>query len=537
MLCEIICDNFKQPHIQFHPGLNTILGDGSGSNSIGKSTFLMIIDFVFGGKDYIKKSTDVQRNIGNHTIKFCFNFDGEYFYFSRDTQDPEIVYSCNDKFEKVKPQTLTEYCKFLKEKYCINLPDLTFRSIVGRYIRVYGRDNINEKRPLNLFPSEPSGDPATALLKLFDLYGVIADLESMARTKKEALQAFRKAQKLSFIPKIGARQYKKNAKQLEDLKAQEAQLAADLGSGLVDMDSTLTDEIITIKKELSILRRQRSRIQSQLFSIEQSISHENPTIHHDFSDLLEFFPQAEIKHLAEIEQFHTEITHVLCNELDEERSRLNALLAQVNVDINALKSRLQNTSTENYSRIVLEKHSALIKEINRLIQENARFDEETELVAAEKVASERAQTMRKEQLIYLQNTINLRMAEVNDFLYSGRKTPPTLTFNDLQYTFQTRDDTGTGTSYKGLVVFDLSVLELTQLPIIVHDSVVLKQIADEAIETILMKYQSIGKQVFIALDKAPSYTGPATEILEKTTVLSLSKDGNELFGRSWNDKS
>ena len=145
--------------------------------------------------------------------------------------------------------------------------------------------------------------------------------------------------------------------------------------------------------------------------------------------------------------------------------------------------------------------------------------------------------MRKEQLIYLQNTVNLRMAEVNDFLYSGRKTPPTLTFNDLQYTFQTRDDTGTGTSYKGLVVFDLSVLELTQLPIIVHDSVVLKQIADEAIETILMKYQSIGKQVFIALDKAPSYTGPATEILEKTTVLSLSKDGNELFGRSWNDKS
>ena len=129
------------------------------------------------------------------------------------------------------------------------------------------------------------------------------------------------------------------------------------------------------------------------------------------------------------------------------------------------------------------------------------------------------------------------LAEINDYLYSGKKASPTLTFNDLQYTFQTRDDTGTGTSYKGLVVFDLSVLELTQLPIIVHDSVVLKQIADEAIETILMKYESIGKQVFISLDKAPSYTSPATEILKKTTVLSLSKDGNELFGRSWNEKN
>ena len=145
--------------------------------------------------------------------------------------------------------------------------------------------------------------------------------------------------------------------------------------------------------------------------------------------------------------------------------------------------------------------------------------------------------MRNEQLIYLQNTVNRRMAEINDYLYSGRKAPPTLTFSDLQYTFQTRDDTGTGTSYKGLVVFDLSVLELTQLPIVVHDSVVLKQIADEAIETILMKYQSIGKQIFISLDKAPSYTEPATEILKQTTVLSLSKDGNELFGRSWSNKS
>ena len=537
MLCEIICDYFKQPRIQFYPGLNTVLGDGSGSNSIGKSTFLMIIDFVFGGNDYVIKSTDVQRNIGKHTIKFHFKFDGEDFFFSRDTNDPEIVYSCNEKYEKRTPQTLTEYCNFLKEKYQINLPDLSFRNIVGRYIRVYGRENINEKRPLNLFLNEPSGVPTTALLKLFDLYSAIADLEAVAHSKKELLQTFRKAQKLSFISKIGIRQYKKNTKQLEDLQAQEYRLAADLGSGLLDMDSILTDEIIALKKELSVLRRQRSRIQSQLFSIEQSISHEKPAVHHDFSDLLEFFPQVEIKHLAEIEQFHSEITQVLCNELDAERIRLNSLLLQVNADIEEIKTKLQNISSENYSRIVLEKHSALIKEINRLSQENARYDEELELVTAEKNASERARVMRSEQLVHLQNTINMRMAEINDYLYSGKKAAPTLTFNDLQYSFQTRDDTGTGTSYKGLVVFDLSVLELTRLPIIVHDSVVLKQIADEAIETILMKYESIGKQVFISLDKAPSYTGPATEILKRTTVLSLSKDGNELFGRSWNEKN
>ena len=54
MLREIFCDQFisqgeiRKP-IVFHKGLNSILGSNTGSNSIGKSTFLMIIDFVFGG--------------------------------------------------------------------------------------------------------------------------------------------------------------------------------------------------------------------------------------------------------------------------------------------------------------------------------------------------------------------------------------------------------------------------------------------------------------------------------------------------------
>ena len=51
MLREIICDKFKEKKIEFYDGLNVVLGDEQGSNSIGKSTFLMIIDYVYGGKD------------------------------------------------------------------------------------------------------------------------------------------------------------------------------------------------------------------------------------------------------------------------------------------------------------------------------------------------------------------------------------------------------------------------------------------------------------------------------------------------------
>ena len=67
MLVEVWCDKFmkygkmREP-ISFHAGLNAILGDDNGSNSIGKSTFLMVLDFVFGGTDYVKKCVDVQDN-------------------------------------------------------------------------------------------------------------------------------------------------------------------------------------------------------------------------------------------------------------------------------------------------------------------------------------------------------------------------------------------------------------------------------------------------------------------------------------------
>ena len=53
MLLEIFCDKFVEndqvrPAVKFHKGLNVVLGNELGANSIGKSTFLLAIDFAFG---------------------------------------------------------------------------------------------------------------------------------------------------------------------------------------------------------------------------------------------------------------------------------------------------------------------------------------------------------------------------------------------------------------------------------------------------------------------------------------------------------
>ena len=52
MLHEIYCEQFHQKRIVFNPGLSVVLGTNAGDNSIGKSTFLLIIDYVFGGSTY-----------------------------------------------------------------------------------------------------------------------------------------------------------------------------------------------------------------------------------------------------------------------------------------------------------------------------------------------------------------------------------------------------------------------------------------------------------------------------------------------------
>lgn len=142
--------------------------------------------------------------------------------------------------------------------------------------------------------------------------------------------------------------------------------------------------------------------------------------------------------------------------------------------------------------------------------------------------------IKKKQLAYVANRINNEMSRINNAIYEGSYNAPILNFSDSGYIFFTPDDTGTGVAYKGLVVYDIAVLNLTKLPVLVHDSVILKQISDEAIERIIELYSSCGKQVIIALDRQDTYSKKTAEVLNSCAVLKLAHgNGQELFGRSW----
>ena len=150
MLKEINSSIFRKEKIFFHDGLNTILGDNQGSNSIGKSTLLMIIDFVFGGSSYIEKNKDTVRQLGEHFFNFTLVFGGKEYYFRRSTQNFKEVEVCNEKFETIDSWKIAKYKLFLQDEYIGGNASIMFRSCVGIFSRIAQKENRSEEHTSEL---------------------------------------------------------------------------------------------------------------------------------------------------------------------------------------------------------------------------------------------------------------------------------------------------------------------------------------------------------------------------------------------------
>lgn len=535
VLSEIICDKFKQKKVNLHNGLNVILGDNDGSNSIGKSTFLMIIDYIFGGNDYVMKSTDIQKNVGNHVVKFSFLFnEKDYYYFSRNTEDTVYVNVCDKDYNVEKQISLDEYTKQLSELYNIFVQSISFRDIVGRYIRVYGKDNLDEKQPLHIVKNEKAGQPINALLKLFDLYSSIKQLEELANKKSDEFKAFSGAQKYKFISDIGKRQRDKNDKLLQDLQNKKEEITERLNKNLLDFTSEKADIVLTLKRELADYNKKIRAQKSKLILLQENLEGKRIIEKEDMDNIQKFFPEVNLKLLVEVQHFHKEIGIVLKEEIKDEIKNIQGIINIIIPKKEIVEEKLKEISeTSNLSQVVLIEFAEIQKQIEKIESEIEFYDKKITLDKEKKDAEQRKKNMKDQQIAQLQNSLNIKMCELNTTIYQGGKVPPTIFFDNNKYIFETVDDSGTGTNYRGMILYDLSVLELTCLPVLVHDSVVLKQIEDFAIEKILGIYEESKKQIFIALDKVPSYSKESQKILHDKKVLELSSNGNELFGKSW----
>ena len=114
---------------------------------------------------------------------------------------------------------------------------------------------------------------------------------------------------------------------------------------------------------------------------------------------------------------------------------------------------------------------------------------------------------------------------------------PRIELKPTGYNFETITDQGTGTSFKGLIIFDQACLDLTHLPFFVHDSLLFSNIEIDRRNRIIEMYAQETKQIFISIDSIEVLSEKAQEIIRENTVLTLERGGKELFGRSWNEQA
>ncbi|WP_067839129.1 DUF2326 domain-containing protein [Amphibacillus sediminis] len=538
MLIEIQCDKFAPEHqiIRFNSGLNTVLGSAGGSNAIGKSTFLWIIDYVFGGESYYSLTDDIKKEIGPHTIYFTFEFEGQPYYFYRSTDDPKSVYRIDKERHFITKLTLDEFRRFLFQEYKIGLPALTFSEITERFFRIYGRENTLEKYPLLVKPREQNEKAVDFLLKLFGHYKILASIKFM----EEELGIKASQLKSRQRQKVDIDKIESNQKTIESLRkrlqklmknSEEAQLA------MFGFDTQTFERITAVQKELNSIIRKRNRLQSQLNAIKSNITDSKAETASEFESLLRFFPNANLKAFEEIEHFHIKIREILGEEMDQEIYRLQPLIEEYDKEIRRLNRKIEESGiAKEMSERVLSQCVNVSKSIDRLEEETAELIHQKELQDARAEAEQKLEKLllqQTEKLGEIQDDINLRMETINGVVTEKQETAPLLYITPQKdIIFETPGNTSEGTAFKSLVVYDLSVLELRPIPAIIHDSNILKRIEDVHLEHILERYQSTKHQVFIAFDKADSTTEKAHRILEETAILRLS-DGNELFGRSW----
>lgn len=538
MLKEIQCDKFAPDHqiIRFNPGLNTVLGSAGGSNAIGKSTFLWIIDYVYGGESYNSLTDDIKKEIGPHTIYFTFEFEGQPYYFYRSTDDSKNVYRSDRERHFIKKFTLDEYRSFLFQEYKIALPALTFLEIAERFFRIYGRENTLEKYPLLVKPREQDEKAVDFLLKLFGHYKILASIKSM----EEELGIKASQLKSRQRQKVDIEKIESNQKTIESLRkrlqklmknSEEAQLA------MFGFDTQAFELVTAVQKELNSFIRKRNRLQSQLNAIMSNIPDSKADTTSEFESLVRFFPNANIKAFEDIEHFHIKIREILGEEMDQEIERLQPLIDQYDKEITRLNRKIEESgiATEMSER-VLSQCINVSKSIDTLEEETAELIHQQALKEARSEAEQKLEKLllqQTENLGEIQDDINLRMEIINSVVTEKQETAPLLYITpQKEIIFETPGNTSEGTAFKSLVVYDLSVLELRPIPALIHDSNILKRIEDVHLEHIFERYQSSKRQVFIAFDKADSTTAKAHKILEETAILRLSA-GNELFGRSW----
>lgn len=533
MLVDLRSEVFREKIITFHAGLNVVIGDEKATNSIGKSSILMVIDFVFGGDSLLDHNYDIVEELGEHDYSFKFQFNGSPYYFRRGTFKSDLVYKCNEKYEEEEPISIDEYRTFLKTAYSLNHIELTFRSLVSLFSRIWGKENIDVKHPLHGFKRQRSADCIDNILKQYDRYKSIQSINMRVKELSSEKNTINKAFTQELIPKITKTKYKENITRVNEIDAEINDIKKNLAKYAVNISEIVNREVSELKTKKDSLLKEKGKISTRLNRIRLDLSQNKHIKSKTFSGLIRFFPEVDVDKITEVEEFHSKISTILKNELKESEKELSLSLDEIDTAISEIDTQL-NTAFSNIDNpeVIVDRvhelannHSSAAAEIRYFETDDRVSDELKQL--KEKLSQEKLRLLK-----IVEDIVNDKTRKYVDEIYSEKRRSPTLTLSQNSYTFTAIEDTGTGKAYSNLILFDLAVLGTTDLPILIHDSVLYKNVENNAVAKLITLYISLGKQTFISIDEIKKYGSNAEALLLKNKVLELSND-NVLYIKDW----
>ena len=533
MLREIRCDKFRNGFVLFGPSLNVILGDENATNSIGKSTLLMVIDFAFGGDTLVTHNKDIVTELGDHDYFFIFEFGGEKLHFRRGTFEPGIVFVCDDANEVQRPISVDQYTATLKLAYEIDLPDITFRSLVGLYSRVWGKPNLLVERPLHIVAAQSARECVDTLVKTFNLYSGIRERTATLHKLESDVTAQNSAERNNLVPKVTKTQYAKTQVQIENLERDLEDIRKNLASYATNISAIINKEVLTLKLRKDDILLTRMNVAGRLQRVEKNLTNNRALHSKNFQELNKFFPDVNKERIDSIEAFHSGVAKILKEQLQEskdqlanELSQIDATIAHIDAEMAAALGSVEKPEAlvDYVFNVAVSLHSAKTSSEN--------YERATSTRAAVKVATEALQGERESILRTVESIVNDGMRRIVTAAMGEQRKSPRLALSNGGYTFEVYDDTGTGTAYVGLVLFDLTVFHATQLPTITHDSILFKNIENDSVAGLIDVYMKTAKQSFIALDEIEKYGEAAAKLLRSRSVIQLS-DREVLYVRDW----
>lgn len=533
MLIEIRCDKFKEKYIDFHSGLNVVLGDSVATNSIGKSTLLMVLDFVYGGESFLDHNKDVVDELGHHDYFFAFQFGKKLFYFRRGTHIPDLVYKCDDKYSEIEPISIEEYTTFLKASYSLGDIELSFRSIVSLFSRIWGKENLDVKHPLHSFKSQKPSDCVTNTIKLFKKYEPIKILSENVKNKNDEKSTISKAAKAGLISKTTKTKYKENITRINNIDSEIEEIKNNLKKYAVNISEIANREVMELKVEKDRLLGEKLRLDSRLLRVRNDLSQNKSIKSKHLEPLTKYFHDVNTSKLEEVESFHSSMAKILRKELNSSENELSSLLFSISEEIDLIDTKISTALAGlDNPNVVIDRVYELSQDHSLASKEIEYFEIDTQIKSDLKEAKELLAAEKVRILELIENILNDKNRKNVTDIYSEERRSPTLNLGQNSYTFELVEDTGTGKAYSNLILLDLAFLEVTALPFLVHDSVLFKNIQNDAVAKLIDLYESTGKQTFIAIDEIEKYGDAAEKKLKLKKVIQLD-DNNVLYIKDW----